>query len=172
MKYKDALGYEEYFSVSECGEILSKRTNKVLKKHLHPNGYYVFSTRIGGRKGRAICLKVHRLVAMAYLENPKSLPMVNHKDGVKTNNHYSNLEWCTAKQNIKHAFDNGLSNNSLINKKRRKLTDSEVSFIRGNYKPHDKEYGSRPLSRKFGISNASIQSILKEVTYRECSSVG
>ena len=51
---------------------------------------------------------VHRLVAQAYLENPNNLPQVNHKDGNKDNNHYTNLEWCSALYNNIHALEKSL----------------------------------------------------------------
>ncbi len=51
---------------------------------------------------------VHRVVAIAFLDNPLSLPMVNHIDTDKTNNKVDNLEWCTAMHNSTHAKNNGL----------------------------------------------------------------
>ena len=61
--------------------------------------------------------KVHRLVAICYIENPNNLPQVNHIDGNKTNNHVSNLEWCTASYNTQHAYDNGLAKSKGVSMK-------------------------------------------------------
>mgnify|MGYP001763115968 CR=1 FL=1 len=80
--FRDVVGYEQYFSVSCTGEVWSKRSRKLLRTFIHKNGYVVLSTRIGGRMGKALCLKVHRLVAGAWVDNPDSKPFVNHKDGM------------------------------------------------------------------------------------------
>lgn len=51
---------------------------------------------------------VHRLIAMAFLQNPQGLPQINHRNGVKTDNRPANIEWCTNQQNRDHAVDHGL----------------------------------------------------------------
>ena len=107
-EWRDVVGYEKYFKISNKGNVFSKRSNKVLKLHTHPNGYYIFSTHLDGRKSKAICFKVHRLVAKAFIDNPENKPVVNHIDGVKLNNNVNNLEWCTHKDNTKHAILMGL----------------------------------------------------------------
>ena len=54
---------------------------------------------------------LHRLVAEHFIPNPDNLPQVNHKDGNRLNNAASNLEWCSARQNVKHAYASGLKSN-------------------------------------------------------------
>lgn len=105
---KPVVGYEKYFSVTEDGRIFSHRTNKFLKLHINRRGYCTFSTKINGRDSKAICFKVHRVVAEAYLLNPENKSEVNHIDGNKLNNNVINLEWVSRSENIQHAYNTGL----------------------------------------------------------------
>lgn len=108
VEYRDVVGFEEFFSVSDTGLVLSKRTGKLVK--VNTSGRYAFITsRVGGRGGKSIYFKVHRAVAQAFIANPDQLPQVNHKDGNKQNNNVENLEWVSASQNSKHAWDSGLN---------------------------------------------------------------
>lgn len=106
--WKDVVGYEQYFMISNTGRIFSKRTNKEIVATIGKTGYAMFTTKIGGRTGKSIAFKVHRLVAESFIDNVDDKPYVNHIDGVKTNNTVQNLEWCTAKENVNHAIKTGL----------------------------------------------------------------
>ena len=166
--WKDVVGYEELFSVSDKGQIYSKRTHKILKQNLVSKGYNACMTRIGGRKGLCVSLRAHREVAKAFIPNPNNLPFVNHKDGDKLNNNVTNLEWVTPRENIIHALDNGLSTIDhllQINKDNRKLSDDDVRFVRLNYKAKDRTLGTRALARKYGVTHGVIMDILNGKTY-------
>jgi hypothetical protein len=99
------------YSVSDRGDVRNDKTGAILKPATVYNGY--LRVCICGKMYR-----VHRLVADAYIDNPCNYPQVNHKDGNKKNNSVDNLEWCTASQNIKHAFATGIKqvNYDNINK--------------------------------------------------------
>ena len=71
--WKDVVGYEDLFSVSNKGQIFSKRTNKVLKQNPVSTGYNACMTRIGGRKGICVCLRAHR---------EKEIPLFQHRPNV------------------------------------------------------------------------------------------
>lgn len=107
-----------YFMVNEDGEVWGIFTKRLVKKSNGPGGYEIVSKAIGDKKTRSYY--VHRLVATAFIEIPKAVleltdePEVNHKDGNKKNNKKSNLEWVTAKRNIRHSIDTGLTNHKPV----------------------------------------------------------
>ena len=164
--WKDVVGFEEYFMVSNTGKVWSKRTNKELKQCKIKSGYLTITTRIGGRSGKAYCLKVHKLVAEAFIPNPEGKPYVNHKNLDKTDNNLTNLEWVTASENAAHYYSSIESSGGRRCYAARALSSGDVAFIREAYVPRDPVYGARALSRRFGIHHNSILAILNFKTYR------
>lgn len=104
---KDIKGYEGLYAITEDGRVWSYRTKKFLKPFKNQAGYMRV---ILFKNGRGKNFLVHRLVAEAYIENdsPDIKTQINHIDGNKEHNWIRNLEWCTPKENMKHAADSGL----------------------------------------------------------------
>ncbi len=114
--WKDIYNYEGYYQISNFGNIkslsrLCKNNNgsfikkeTILKQNLINNYYGVRLSKDNVQTTK----KIHRLLAEHFIENTLSLPQVNHKDGIKTNNSLSNLEWCDASYNQIHAIKHGL----------------------------------------------------------------
>ncbi len=89
------------YTIFEDGSVHSGKLDIVLTPRINPNGYLIVTLD-------KTPLSVHRLVAAHFIPNPYQHPQVNHKDGVKSNNHASNLEWCSAEFNAQHALKTGL----------------------------------------------------------------
>ena len=102
--FKEIPGFEDYL-VNEVGKV--KHKNGMPMKHEAMNGYRRTRLYIDGV---AVMQPTHRLVALAWIPNPKPEEkyLVNHKDGVKDNNHHQNLEWCNFSENNYHAVNTGL----------------------------------------------------------------
>lgn len=97
-----ASSLDYLYGVSEDGQVYSVRKRKVLAPRFDKDGYQDITFSIN--KARKT-IRVHRLVAEVYLRNYKGYPVVNHKNGIKSDNRADNLEWCTVSQNTKHAFE-------------------------------------------------------------------
>ena len=107
---------------------------------------------------KVVTLKVHRLVAEAFIPNPESKPEVNHIDGDKTNYSIANLEWVTHLENMRHAYVNKLSPQLGKGEDglRSILTKKDVDFIRANCIKRDKELSMSALAKRFGVSVSCI----------------
>ncbi len=112
--WKDILGYEEKYQVSNYGNIkaLSRKVNtkgcsvRIIKERILKiyKGYRYQVVYLGRRNSKS----VHKLVALAFVPNPHNKPQINHIDGNKQNNNADNLEWCTQSENQLHAYKIGL----------------------------------------------------------------
>jgi hypothetical protein len=110
----------EGYEVSDTGKIRSvgkNKHNKILKPTLNKKGYEVVYTSNINKHGYKETKLLHRLVAEAFIPNPENKPQVNHKDGNKTNNKVSNLEWVTNLENHIHKLENNLVPESHVPKR-------------------------------------------------------
>ncbi len=159
-EWRDVVGYEGYYQVSNLGRVRSFRHSKIkiLNPDLSKAGYLRASLK--SRK----CF-VHVLVAQAFIPNPEGKRQVNHISGDKANNRVENLEWTTGSENQKHAYSTGL-HPSGCNRPNAKLTAEQVREIRRDCVPGDPERGFKPFARKFNVSNETIKKVYYRETYK------
>lgn len=117
-EFKILENYPDY-KIYRNGDIVStkRKSDRLITGKSDKDGYRECHLR--DKNGKSVYVRGHRLVAMAWIDNPDSLEVVNHKDGNKANNEASNLEWCTVKYNTQHAYDNlgREGNNGGMNKR-------------------------------------------------------
>ncbi|WP_304612688.1 NUMOD4 domain-containing protein [Paramuribaculum intestinale] len=113
-EWRDIPGYDGLYQVSSLGRVKHlavkatpgsgryAKTETIRKQNFMKNGYLVVDLYKDNIRKTWL---VHRLVALTFIPNPDDLPYVNHIDSNRANCALSNLEWCTASQNIQHSYD-------------------------------------------------------------------
>lgn len=117
-EFIDIIGFEGYYKINQLGVIMScdryvksHGTNisflkgQIIKHGMNVTGYPAVMLWKNAKVKR---MTIHRLLAIHFIPNPENKKEINHKDGVKANLALSNLEWCTPKENRRHAVDTGL----------------------------------------------------------------
>lgn len=99
-QYRDIQGYEGLYQVTSWGRVYSVKSKGFIKPYITHKGYA--RVDLYDTNGKRTHHKVHRLVANAFLNNVHGKPQVNHKDGNKLNNSFTNLEFCTNLENARH----------------------------------------------------------------------
>ncbi len=125
--WKDVVDYEGFYQVSSLGRIKGceriikhpKGGNRILKEKFRSlandtDGYKIVDLY---KNGKGKIMKVHRLVSMAFIENPENKSQVNHINGIKYDNNVDNLEWSTSHENMQHAYTTGLMKPNINNEK-------------------------------------------------------
>ena len=166
--WKPIKDYEGLYEVSNLGRVkaLTRTINKGKCHRTWEEHYLKYAIDRGGyvrtslaKNGINKTVKVHRLVAEAFLPKVEGRDFINHIDGNKQNNCISNLEFVTRTENMKHAFKIGLKSNDGERNPAHKLTQKDVNYIRSVYIPKHKKYGAKALSEQFGVHRKTISRI-------------
>lgn len=172
--WRDAAGWVGYYQVSNIGNVRSldrivrKReymgkdlfktiSGKILKPGRASTGYLTVALlREGFQKSHT----VHRLVAEAFIPNPESLPCVNHKNEVRSDNRVENLEWVSKSENSLYSIRNGTNKCVGEGHPFAKLKAQHIPLIRQS----DKTLAE--LAIMYGVTTASISSVRRRVNWK------
>lgn len=175
--WKDISGYEGLYQISNFGRVksLARMVNnnggfylskeRFLKAGIDSNGYALV---VLSKNDKNKSVRIHRLVAIAFVNNLKNTNIVNHIDGNKLNNIYTNLEWITSSQNNTHAYKTGLKRPCKTTgriSKLRKLTYEQALKIKNLYKT--KKYTRNQIAQLMNISKYLVNDVLSNKCYKE-----
>ena len=178
-EWRSVKDYEDLYEVSNTGMIRrvhyptyrhKEKWYKTISPTKNKEGYCRVTL---SKNGIRINYSVHRLVAIAFIENIENKPCVNHIDGNKTNNSVENLEWCTTTENIRHAYNHGLNKYHpeylphLCGEENPKhiLTENDVIEIRALLKSG--KYNQHEIGKMYGVSNYAICDIKRGRSWKE-----
>jgi hypothetical protein len=171
MEWRDVVGFEGFYQINAIGGIRRVKLGRgsvigrILKNTNHPNGYLSVSL---WRDNVGFTFLVHRLVVDAFIGTIPKDKEVNHKDGNKKNNHVSNLEIVTRKENIAHAMNTQIINNKGEDNVMARLTEENVSLIRQLYTKGGIRNGGPgyiSLGKQFDVHWGTIRNIIKGNTW-------
>lgn len=175
---KDIPGYEGRYAVTPDGRVWSYEKitnvgkngggrvdgNKWLRssKLKSNSGKIYHRVSLVDKDGKRKTWAVHRLVGLCYIPNPENLPMINHLNGITTDNRVENLEWCDAQRNSKHAYDNGwikMPDQKGENNTQSFLTEKDIKLIREMARNNTRGID---ISRKLGINDKTVYDIISK----------
>ena len=127
--WKDIPHYEGRYLISNQGRVFSLLTKKHLSVQQRDDGY--LTIKLSNANGKRKHESIHRLVALAFIDNPNHYPEVNHKNEIKTDNRVENLEWCDHSYNINYGsrierVSKKLTNYEQVSKEVQQLKDGQV----------------------------------------------
>ena len=159
-QWRPVVGCEGWYEVSDLGQVkrvkggMGTTFGHVLVPSSDRKGYSSVCLRHPGRRSKQRTLKVHRLVLAAFVGPCPAGLQVNHKNGVKTDNRLSNLEYVTPKENTHHACTVLGHDRRGENHSHAKLTDDAVRGIRRRYKAGGVTL--KQLATKYGVDRSAI----------------
>jgi len=173
----EIIGCEGSYMLSSIGRIKSLfrtfiRSNgfkmtvkeKILKPTYNIDGYVIF--RIKFNDGFGYSLIGHRLVAQYFIPNPDNLPEVNHRNFIRHDNRFENLQWNTHLENVKYSIDAGKYVGSKgVKNGMAKLTEKEVLEIRNHFKLNPLD-NKGEMAKKYNISRAVMSKVINRNSWR------
>lgn len=173
-EWRDISGFEGLYQVSNLGNV--KSLNRVIiakdgKKHFL-TGQIIKSDKCGLKYCQLNLFKnskrkkalVHRLVAIALIDNPENKRCVNHIDSNGKNNNILNLEWLTHKENTAHGIIFGNIRIRGIDNKTSKLNNNDVINIRNLY--NNEKMLLKEIARIYKMNITNIHDIIKNKTWK------
>lgn len=161
-EYVDSV--DNLYMVSNLGRVKSFSRDKVNGHIISPsniNGYDLVVVSINTKRH---CYKVHRWVAQAFIPNIDNKPFVNHINSIRNDNRVENLEWCTQKENIVHAWNNNRCNPTHGSKcHSAKITERDVLDIRILYK---KGIKIKDIAEKYSLYFGNVRKICIGETWK------
>lgn len=159
---KDIPGFEGMYAISKEGKVYSFKSNKFLSPSRTKDGYLKVALR---SNNKVYYYRVHKLVAMTYLDNPNNLSEINHKDFNRINNCLENLEWISHDDNMLYSK---IANRFKSDKPNRK------AYIFTNIY-NGKSFtiiGIKNVAKHFGFKDSSITALKKHVNTGEYVKTG
>jgi hypothetical protein len=160
--WKKVVGFEEQYEISNIGNLrgIDKYVNHYKggksffkgvpkKARLNDKGYLRCNLKVDGKSHD---FTIHRLVAIAFIEKPIGKDIINHINGIKTDNRVENLEWCTQSENVVHAVKERLIKTKLTDKEALEIIQSKLS--------------QRKLAKIYGVNHTIIWRIKNKIAYK------
>lgn len=156
---KRIKGFEEY-SISSCGKVYCK-DGSLKALQINKDGYYVTTLY---QDGKYHMKRVGRLVALHFVENPdpEKFIVVDHIDGDKQNDHYTNLEWVTISENTQRSVEM----NPMLHKGMASHTEDEIHEV---CKLLSEDYRNKDISDRTGVSLDTVKKVRSGTIWKEIS---
>jgi hypothetical protein len=159
-EWRKINGFENY-EISNLGRIRRFYIKSIkYRKPVLQLGYHTVTFSSGNNIFNKF--KVHRLVALSFIDNPLNKRCVNHINGVKIDNRVENLEWCTHSENEKHSFEIlGKKSNGIV---RRKIELKDIDVIK---EMSLNKVTQRKIAEIYNVSQTVISLIINNKSYQK-----
>lgn len=153
------VGFELLYLISRWGQVFSLISDRLLKPQINNSGYLIVVLH---KDGKPYAKLVHRIVMEAFVGPCQEDIWVNHRDGDKTNNFLSNLEYTTISYNHRHAYKTGLRSKVGVNHHMASFIEADISIIRKRFKDGEKQ---KVIAADYNVSREAISHIVNRRTW-------